>query len=91
LAWENEKEAKRRMKESEEADWLGKKRNRLKEQCKSQKSQMGLGKREIGWKENERVRRARLAWEKEKEAGSKMKNSEDPDCLGKKRRRLEKE
>jgi hypothetical protein len=48
-----------------------------------------LGKREGGWEENEPVRRARLAWEKEKEAGRRMSMSEEPDWLGKKRTRLE--
>jgi hypothetical protein len=48
-----------------------------------------LGKRDGGWKENERVGRARVASEKEKEAGQRMNKSEEPDWLGKKRRRLE--
>jgi hypothetical protein len=48
-----------------------------------------LGKREGGWTENERVRRGSMAWEKEKEAGRRMKESEEADWLGKKRRRLE--
>jgi hypothetical protein len=47
-----------------------------------------LGKREGGWKENEHVRRARLAWEKENEAGMRLKESHEPDWLGKKRSRL---
>jgi hypothetical protein len=48
-----------------------------------------LGKREGGWKENERVRRARVAEEKEKEAGRRMKESDEPHWHGKKRRRVE--
>jgi hypothetical protein len=44
-----------------------------------------LGKREGGWKENDRVRRGRLTFEKEKEAGRRMKESEEADWLGKKR------
>jgi hypothetical protein len=48
-----------------------------------------MGKREGGWEENEPVRRARLAWETEKEAGRRMKESEEPDWLRKKSRRLD--
>jgi hypothetical protein len=50
-----------------------------------------LGKREEGSKENEKVRTARMGWEKAKQVGSRMKQSEEPDCHGKKRRRLEAE
>jgi hypothetical protein len=50
-----------------------------------------LGKRELEWKENETVRTARMAWEKEKKADRRMKKSEEPDLVWKKRRRLEAE
>jgi hypothetical protein len=48
-----------------------------------------LGKREIDWKENEPVRRGRVPWENEKEAGRRMNLSEEPDWLRKKSRRLD--
>jgi hypothetical protein len=48
-----------------------------------------MGKREGGWKENERVRRARLAGEKEKEVGRRMNLAEEPDWQRKQRRRVD--
>jgi hypothetical protein len=79
------------MKQSEEPDCRGKKRRRLEGEGKCQKSQIDLGKRERGGKENETVRRARLPWDKGKEVGRRMKQSEEPDRFGKKRPRLDAE
>jgi hypothetical protein len=91
LPWEKEKEAGSRTKNSEEPECLGKKRRRQDSDGQSQTSQISLGKREGGWKENEPGRRARLAWEKEKEVERRMKQSEEPDSHGTKRKRLEAE
>jgi hypothetical protein len=63
--WEHEKDAGSRMKESEEADCLGKKRRRQEAESTCQKSHIAMGTRERGRKQNDNVRRGRLPWEKE--------------------------